>query len=439
MNKKLFCMALVLLLLAAFGASAATKIQLDAEEGKVTYAFQLAQTDEFAILEYKGPADNGKMVLYGEDGSFSGEILLPYSGKGGKVTVTLKNMKDVALGTSTVTLPKEKGYTVPKGKSNVKVENLVLEETTEGFRYSFTATGSVFMQLQFRNKQEGGTFYVYPDENGQYAGEVTLPLTYARTLTTVKILNGQGTVKKEGTVRKAYQIGEAPKATEGRLSGLVVCVDPGHQENGKMVREPIGPGLEGYTSGTSGMAQGKVTMRKESIVVMEISEKLRNELIRQGATVVMTREAQDVFHTNMERCQIAEDAGAFIMLRLHADMWENTAKRAISVYTPLNSDYAKAVADKKTYEEMGWLMLDSMKRAVGYRLDTTTGYVHQGDGFVGNNWAKMICFLIEMGFLSNVKDEHLLSQPVYQQWLAEGMAQGVYEIAVYRGLIEPTE
>ena len=48
----------------------------------------------------------------------------------------------------------------------------------------------------------------------------------------------------------------------------------------------------------------------------------------------------------------------------------------------------------------------------------------------------MICFLIEMGFMSNVQDEHLLSQPVYQQWLAEGMAQGVYEIALFRGLVE---
>mgnify|MGYP000532119989 CR=1 FL=1 len=439
MNKKLFCMALVLLLLAAFGASAATKIQLDAEEGKVTYAFQLAQTDEFAILEYKGPADNGKMVLYGEDGSFSGEILLPYSGKGGKVTVTLKNMKDVALGKGTVTLPKEKGYTVPKGKSNVKVENLVLTETVEGFGYSFEAPGTDFMLLQFRNKQESGEMYVFPDENGVYTGQVALPLTYARTLTTVKICTVKEAVKKEDTVRKAYQMGPAPTPREGRLSGVVVCIDPGHQENGKMVREPIGPGLEGYTSGTSGMAQGKVTMRKESIVVLEIAEKLRNELISQGATVVMTRETQDVFHTNLERCQIAEDGGAFIMLRLHADTRADVNKRGISIYTPLNSDYAKAVASKEDYKHMGQLMLDATKTAVGYKLDTTTGYVHMGDGFVGNNWAKMTCFLIELGFMSNVQDEHLLSQPQYQQWLAEGMAQGVYEIAVFRGLVEAEE
>lgn len=438
MSKKLFAVLVMALMMITAGACAATKVEVTAGEGKVDYTFTLEDA-QFAIIEYTAPDANGKMVVYGEGGEFSGEILLPWSGKGGNVKVTVKNLKQSTLGTASVKLAKSPDYAVPEGKSNAKVENLVLSETAEGFAYSFEAPGTDYMLLQFRNKQESGEMFVFPDENGVYAGEVSLPITYARTLTTVKICTGKEVVKKESTVRKAYQIGPAPEKTEGRLSGLVVCVDPGHQENGQMVREPIGPGLEGYTSGTSGMAQGKVTMRKESIVVMEIGEKLRDELIRQGATVVMTREVQDVFHTNLERCQIAEDGGAFIMLRLHADTRADTGKRGLSVYTPLNSDYAKAVASKEDYKYMGQLMLDAMKVKVGYRLDTTTGYVHMGDGFVGNNWAKMICFLIEMGFMSNVQDEHLLSQPVYQQWLAEGMAQGVYEIAVFRGLIEPQE
>ncbi len=435
MNRKLFVLAMAVMLMLVCGASAAMKVKLEAGEGKVNYAFSLDDA-QFAILEYTAPDAGGKMVVYGENGVFGGEILLPWSGKGGNVKLTVKNIKNSTIGTASVKLEKSTGYAVPEGKSNAKVEDLVLTETVDGFAYSFRAEGTDFMLLQFRNKQESGACYVFPNENGVYEGEIALPITYARTLTTVKICTGKEVVKKEATVRKAYQIGEAPEQTEGRLSGLVVCVDPGHQENGQMVREPIGPGLEGFTSGTSGMAQGKITMRKESIVVMEIGEKLRDELIRQGATVVMTREVQDVFHTNLERCQIAEDGGAFIMLRLHADTREDTGKRGLSVYTPLNSDYAKAVAPKEEYKEMGQLMLDAMKKAVGYKLDTTTGYVHMGDNFVGNNWARMICFLIEMGFMSNVQDEHLLSQPVYQQWLAEGMAQGVYEIALFRGLVE---
>ena len=37
---------------------------------------------------------------------------------------------------------------------------------------------------------------------------------------------------------------------------------------------------------------------------------LRELLMAEGATVVMTREVQDIFHTNIERCEIAEQAGA---------------------------------------------------------------------------------------------------------------------------------
>lgn len=435
MKKNVFAIVLTVLLVLVCGASAATKISLTAEDAKVHYSFEL-DNQEFAILEYTAPDAKGKMVVYGENGVFDGEILLPWSGKGGNVKLTVKNIKNSTVGTAAAKLAKAEDYRVPDGKSNAKIEDLVLGETVDGFSYSFRAEGTDFMLLQFRNKQESGQCYVFPNESGMYEGEISLPITYARTLTTVKICTGNGTVKKEETVRKAYQIGPAPEAAEGRLTGVVVCIDPGHQENGQMVREPIGPGLEGFTSGTSGMAQGKTTMRKESIVVMEIAEKLRDELIRQGATVVMTREVQDVFHTNLERCRIAEDAGAFIMLRLHADTRADTAKRGISVYAPLNSDYAKAVAGKEDYKHMGQLMLDAMKIATGYKLDTTTGYVHLGDNFVGNNWAKMICFLIETGFMSNVQDDHLLSQPVYQQWLAEGMAQGVYEIALFRGVVE---
>ena len=81
------------------------------------------------------------------------------------------------------------------------------------------------------------------------------------------------------------------------------------------------------------------------------------------------------------------------------------------------------------------LLLDAMKRSVGYELKDATGFVTLSDQFVGNNWAQMPCFLIELGFLSNAYEDFQLSHPHHQQLLSEGMAQGVYEIALYRGLL----
>ena len=115
------------------------------------------------------------------------------------------------------------------------------------------------------------------------------------------------------------------------------------------------------------MAQGTKTNRRESIVCLEIGMLLRDELLRQGANVVMTREDQTTFHTNIERCEIAEAGGAQIMLRLHCNNSSNRSKRGIQVYGPLNSDYAKAVADADTYREMGQKLLDAI--AAAYEVD----------------------------------------------------------------------
>lgn len=441
MGKRLFALLMVMACLMPSMALAAVTVDASftiIQNGKsgVHYSFQVPG-EEFVLLEYTGPKESGKMVIHAEnDHRFVGDIPFYYSNMGGKVRLTVRNLENRELGKGEATLPIVPGYQAPKGQSNAKVENFVLEETEEGFRYSFEARGTDYMILYFRNKQQTGEKPVYPDENGVYSGEVKLPLTYARTLSTVQIRNGKGTVKKEATVRKGYAIPAAPEAKEGPLSGLVVCIDPGHQENGQPFSEPVGPGLPGKKTGTTGMAQGKVTLRKESIVVLEIAFRLRDILTEQGATVIMTRERQDIFHTNLERCQIAEDGGAFIMLRLHCDTRENSKKQGLSLYMPLNSDYAKAVAGKEEYKQMGQIMLDCIKQSAGYALGTSTGTVHQNDDYIGNNWAKMICFLIEMGYMSNPEEDYLLSHPVHQQRLAEGMAQGVYEIAVYRGLIE---
>ncbi|MBE5787391.1 MAG: N-acetylmuramoyl-L-alanine amidase, partial [Clostridiales bacterium] len=330
-------------------------------------------------------------------------------------------------------------YQAPAGDSHAKVKDFALTETLRGFEYSFSAPECDYLMLYYRNKQESGKMPVYPDENGLFSGEIILPMTYARTLSTVQVQSGKGTVLGEKTVRKGYEMPAAPEGQPGRLTGVTVAIDPGHQENGKPAREPLGPGLEGYTSGTSGMAQGRVTLRKEYIVTMETAVKLRDELLRQGATVVMTRNEPYNALSNLERCAAAEEGGADIMLRLHCDTRADQKKQGLSIYGPRNSDYARAVADPDTYRHMGNLLLIAMKERLGYAMKDSTGMVHINDQFVGNNWAKMICFLVEMGYMSNSEEDIKLATPEYQQMLAEGMAQGVYEIALYRGLVQPDD
>lgn len=430
------CLSLLLaclMFLSLYPAALGESIVLTPNVQSVGYSFSLSG-EEYARVFYIAATESGNFVVHGENGVFSGEIALPHSAAGGNVTVTVKTLDDKQRGQTQIALPAAADYTAPSGSSSGRVKNLLLTETPEGLQYSFSSTAS-YLMLHYSNRQQKGTYPVYPDENGLFSGEILLPLTYSRTLTTVQILSGSGTTLAEEKARKGYLAPKAVPSQEGRLSGITICIDPGHQENGRPVSEPVGPGLSGKTAGSGGMAQGKFTLRKESIVVLEIAMVLRDELIRQGATVVLTRDKEAQFLTNMERCAIAEEAGADIMLRLHCDTRESAKEYGISIYTPFRSTYAQAVADNHGYRHMGNLLLNAMKQSVGYEQTDATGFVTLSDQFVGNNWAKMPCFLIELGFLSNTHEDFLLSHPHHQQLLAEGMAQGVYDIALYRGLL----
>ena len=439
MRKILLLIFALLLCLPLTALAAGAELTLTPEEMGFTYVIE-AEDNEFVVLIWEGKNESGRITLYSEDGHFEGRVSLPYSGMGGKFTVTVQNLKQGRIARGTVTLPEAAGYTAPTGKANATVRDLTLEETPEGFRYAFTAPGTDYMMLYYRSKQETAVFPVYPiDDEGHYAGEVVAPLTYCRTLFTVQVRSGKGQQKDEATCRKAWAIPEAAPAREGRLSGVVVCIDPGHQENGQYVREPIGPGLPGTTVGKGGMAQGTVTLRREDIVVLETAMILRDILTAQGATVILTRDVQDVFHTNIERCEIAAAGGAHIMLRLHCNNSSNKNKTGIQIYSPLNSDYARAVATPEVYRQMGELLLNAMKDAVGYARTDGTGVVRLNDNYVGNNWAQMACFLVEMGYMSNVGEDIKLATPEYQTMLAEGMAEGVYQIALMQGWVDAEE
>ena len=433
--RKLLPVLLLLLLLPA-AALAATEMTITPYEKGFDYDIT-ANGESWIVLIWDSADEDGRITLYAEDGHFTGSVDLPWGDKGGKYTVTAQNLKQYKLASKTVSIPKAASYIAPTGKANATVKNLTLTATATGFKYSFVAEGTDYMLLYFRSKQQNATFPVYPvNGEGLYEGEVVADLTYARTLFTVQVRSGANKSKKEATVRMEYEAPEAPAQQPGRLSGVVVCIDPGHQENGQYVKEPNGPGLSGYSTTKGGMAQGKVTLRKEDIVVLETGMILRDLLLKEGATVVMTRTTQTEYHTNQERAEIAEQGGAHIMLRLHCNYSSTTSKSGIQIYCPLNSDYAKAVADSTEYRAMGEAFLKEMKLATGYELSDKTGIVRLNDKYVGSNWAKMVCFLVEMGYMSNSVEDLKLATPEYQTMLSEGMVEGIYQVALMRGWVE---
>ena len=65
-------------------------------------------------------------------------------------------------------------------------------------------------------------------------------------------------------------------------SGLVVCIDPGHQAHGDSSLEPVGPGSSDMKAKVSDGTAGTVTGTPESQLVLAVSLKLRDALVSNG-------------------------------------------------------------------------------------------------------------------------------------------------------------
>ena len=83
----------------------------------------------------------------------------------------------------------------------------------------------------------------------------------------------------------------SPQPTEiGRLSGVKIGVDPGHQEHANREQEPIAPNSKKTKDKVASGTQGVKTRVPEYQVNLEVSLRLRDALEALGCEVYMTRE-----------------------------------------------------------------------------------------------------------------------------------------------------
>lgn len=171
------------------------------------------------------------------------------------------------------------------------------------------------------------------------------------------------------------------------LAGRVVVIDPGH---GGMDPGAIGP------SGT---------MEKD--VVLAISLKLEEILHDAGAIPMMTR-YRDEFIPLRERADFANRANADIFLSIHA----NSVARDIPEGT---ETYVRTGASAATR-----LLAEEVQRQVVETLGLLDRGVKQKNYAVLHP-LKMPGILLEVAFLSNLREEKMLVDPVWQQRTAEAI------------------
>ncbi|MBO4838746.1 MAG: N-acetylmuramoyl-L-alanine amidase [Lachnospiraceae bacterium] len=202
-------------------------------------------------------------------------------------------------------------------------------------------------------------------------------------------------------------------------SAPLVCIDPGHQAHANEEQEPMAPGSSETKAKVADGTHGVTTGIRESVVNLTIALQLRDELEARGYRVLMTRTSEDVDISNIERAQIANNAGADAFLRLHCD-YGDWSSSGISVFCqhPYSEYNGFQYENSRRLSET---VLAHMCRVTGApNLGVTEAYHYSGI-----NWAKVPGGLIEMGFMSNPAEEQRLLDPAYQQLLVQGMADGL--------------
>jgi len=215
-----------------------------------------------------------------------------------------------------------------------------------------------------------------------------------------------------------------------------VIIDPGHG------------GKDPGALGRSGL--------QEKSVVLDIAQRLSRMLRKYGVETVLTRSA-DKFIPLEQRAALTENAQADLFISIHANASKARSLNGFEVYyiSPAVSDYKRALNSAKKFSlDLDGVSLASSSLNLEVILWDMTYTYNRGESI---QLARNICqavdrsitdiriigvksanycvlrgafvpaILVEVGFLSNGKEERLLNTSFYRQKLAEGIKIGIQD------------
>ena len=209
-----------------------------------------------------------------------------------------------------------------------------------------------------------------------------------------------------------------PPISDQLLSGMKICIDPGHQIKGNYEKELCAPWSDTLKSKCTSGTCGNFVGTDEYVINLQISLILRDKLVALGADVLMTREIHEVDISNKERAEMANQYGADITLRIHCNSADSAAAEGIDLYI---RDVGDGSSEYKQKSDKDYAIAKEMLEYICNATGGKKRNVNRSDAYTGINWCENTCVIVECGFMSNDKEDRLLNTSDYQDKIAQGI------------------
>lgn len=407
------------------------EVKQSADKKNITISFGKTTVDKISAVH----SQNKDIITIGGTGSFGASVAMTADPQ--KIVVTIPNCQsnlNDKINTADLQYVLDGKVDTSKGNTvelvlavedlvqysyREETQNLILEiypTTLKNMRYDKNAN---VLFLDKKDKIDTGSVK-FEDHYLDGYFDVTLPGDYEGDY-------GYGTYDVKGTVVENIEVSTKGGNTtfrfkQNRISAYEVT-DEGDSyairvKNPKEVYDKVlllDAGHGGKDPGTSGNGM------QEKNLTLTIAQKIEQKLQGSGIKVYMTRDS-DVYPENSTRAQTANDI-ADLMVSIHINSGPETANGTESLYQVHANDSSSRLTSKQLAE----ILQASMISGTG---NTNRGVKLRTDLLILNR-TTVPSAIVEVVFITNTGDALKISNPAYQDQVAQAIADGIQEAVKY--------